>query len=140
MNTAYSYPPDKNLLREKLSSLHFSETPEAWQKFEQFWSLQKPIETPVKKQFRFVGIPLPLILRGFFASALVLISMGLYNTANSKLPPVLQEAGAGKSRQSVKPAKPVTVGHSASAAKTELSRESEKIRNKNKQLPRQAEH
>lgn len=130
MNTVYTYPPDKSLLREKLSGINFSETPEAWQKFEQYWLQQKPIETPVKKQSRFVGIPLTLILRGFFALALVLISMGLYNTANSELPPVLKEVRAGKSHSHINTEQMGKGGKSTEGSKVQVRENQGKITRK----------
>lgn len=97
MNSNYSYPPDKNLLREKLNCVHYSESTMAWQKFEQFWLQQTPTEIRVKKHFRFVGIPIPLILRGFISVCLILASLGIYTRVNSNLPVIVNSVkGSGK--------------------------------------------
>lgn len=100
MNSNYSYPPDKSLLREKLNCVHFSESALAWQKFEQFWLQQTPTEIRVKKHVRFVGIPIPLILRGFISVCLILASLGIYNKVNSNLPVIVNSVkGTGKHPQ-----------------------------------------
>ena len=89
MNNVYHFPPTQDLIREKLSHFTLHQPEECWQNFESYWKAQKPKGSAAKLHFRFAGLPIAALLKGFLALVLLLVSLGLYNTANARLPRAL---------------------------------------------------